>query len=62
MTQAVSANLAASKPVHPYTVGIVDDVTHLSLEYTVMSTVPEGTVQCMLFGFGSDGTVGSDGQ
>lgn len=28
--------------------GIVEDVTHLGLEYTEMSIVPRGTVQCML--------------
>merc|ERR1719265_1191628 len=60
MAHAVFVNLASSKPKHPFTVGIVDDVSNLHLEYTEIQTVPEGTVQCMLFGFGSDGTVGAN--
>eukprot|EP00929_Paragymnodinium_shiwhaense_P006963 TRINITY_DN110918_c0_g1_i1.p1 TRINITY_DN110918_c0_g1~~TRINITY_DN110918_c0_g1_i1.p1 ORF type:complete len:1844 (-),score=584.39 TRINITY_DN110918_c0_g1_i1:160-5043(-) len=60
MAHAVFENLRAWKPKHPFTVGIEDDVTHLSLPYPSLDTVPTGTVQCLLFGFGSDGTVGAN--
>jgi hypothetical protein len=42
--------------------GIVDDVTHLSLDApsTEPDVMPEGTIQCLLYGFGSDGTVGAN--
>jgi len=57
---AVFENLAKEDPQHPFTVGIKDDVTHLSLDYTELDTVAEGTMQSLLFGFGSDGTVGAN--
>jgi len=60
MAHAVFENMMASRPKHPFTVGLLDDVTNLSLPYTEMNTVPAGTVQCLLFGFGSDGTVGAN--
>ena len=45
---------------HPFTVGIIDDVTHLSLplgkEVTPLSS---DITQCVFWGFGSDGTVGA---
>lgn len=47
----------------PFTLGIEDDVTNLSLQYKryrAISTVPNGTTQCMFWGLGSDGTVGAN--
>ncbi len=44
-----------------FTVGIVDDVTHTSLERGEMiNTTPEGTVNCKFWGLGADGTVGAN--
>lgn len=44
-----------------FTVGINDDVTHLSLEVGVpMITTPEGTINCKFWGLGADGTVGAN--
>ncbi|MDF2544114.1 MAG: nifJ2, partial [Herbinix sp.] len=44
-----------------FTIGIVDDVTHLSLEVTENpSTTPEGTISCKFWGLGADGTVGAN--
>lgn len=44
-----------------FTVGIKDDVTHLSLEVGApVITTPEGTVNCKFWGLGSDGTVGAN--
>ena len=59
--KAVYANLDAEKPINGFTVGIVDDVTNLSLPIVPMeSTTPEGTVSCKFWGLGSDGTVGAN--
>ncbi len=46
---------------HGFTVGIEDDVTHLSLPLDEeINTVPEGTISCKFWGLGSDGTVGAN--
>lgn len=58
---AVYKNLDADEPKEEFTIGIVDDVTHLSLpEDEIIHTEPEGTVKCKFWGFGSDGTVGAN--
>ena len=45
----------------PFTVGIVDDVTNLSLELgEPLVTTPEGTTNCKFWGLGADGTVGAN--
>ncbi|MDO4815552.1 MAG: pyruvate:ferredoxin (flavodoxin) oxidoreductase [Bacillota bacterium] len=44
-----------------FTIGIVDDVTNLSLpEVDAPSTAAEGTVECKFWGLGGDGTVGAN--
>ena len=44
-----------------FTIGIVDDVTHLSLEANEHpDTAPAGTKSCKFWGLGSDGTVGAN--
>jgi pyruvate-ferredoxin/flavodoxin oxidoreductase len=46
---------------HIFTVGIVDDVTHLSLEDgEKINTIPESTISCKFWGLGADGTVGAN--
>ncbi|MCL2212550.1 MAG: pyruvate:ferredoxin (flavodoxin) oxidoreductase [Oscillospiraceae bacterium] len=58
---AIYANLAADKPKAGFTVGIVDDVTNLSLpETTSPDTTPAGTVSCKFWGIGGDGTVSAN--
>lgn len=58
---AVYENLKADKPKNDFTIGIVDDVTHKSLEIKEhITTEPEGTIRCKFWGFGSDGTVGAN--
>nr|MCR5264613.1 pyruvate:ferredoxin (flavodoxin) oxidoreductase [Clostridiales bacterium] len=58
---SVLRNLDEEKPIDHFTVGITDDVTHLSLpEYDSPDTVPAGTVSCKFWGIGSDGTVGAN--
>ncbi|MGX9367186.1 pyruvate:ferredoxin (flavodoxin) oxidoreductase [Desulfoplanes sp. PS50] len=61
MVKAVFENMRQAVPKNHFTVGINDDVTHTSLEITEdLNTTPEGTVQCMFWGLGSDGTVGAN--
>ncbi|MDO4632429.1 MAG: pyruvate:ferredoxin (flavodoxin) oxidoreductase, partial [Eubacteriales bacterium] len=44
-----------------FTLGIVDDVTNLSLELGApLVTTPEGTINCKFWGLGADGTVGAN--
>ncbi len=59
--KAVFDNLDAKEPRTRFTVGINDDVSHLSLSLgTPIDTTPEGTVSCKVWGLGSDGTVGAN--
>ncbi len=61
MVKAVFDNLAAEKPRNHFTIGIVDDVTHLSLPYdTELDIEPDDVRRCIFFGLGSDGTVGAN--
>ena len=58
--KAVFDNMKGEKKNH-FTVGIVDDVTHLSLEEKENpDTTPAGTHSCKFWGLGSDGTVGAN--
>ena len=58
---AVYENLKAAEPKNNFTIGIVDDVTNLSLEEKdVPDTAPKGTVSCKCWGLGGDGTVGAN--
>ena len=58
---AVFDNLNAAEPKNGFTIGIVDDVTNLSLELGErINAAPEGTTRCKFWGFGSDGTVGAN--
>lgn len=44
-----------------FTIGIVDDVTNLSLDAGApLVTTPEGTINCKFWGLGADGTVGAN--
>ncbi|MDO4283700.1 MAG: pyruvate:ferredoxin (flavodoxin) oxidoreductase [Eubacteriales bacterium] len=44
-----------------FTIGIIDDVTNLSLETgKELVTTPEGTICCKFWGLGADGTVGAN--
>ena len=58
---AVFANLKLKTPKDHFTVGIVDDVTNLSLpEKEAPDTSPKGTVSCKFWGLGADGTVSAN--
>ena len=50
-----------NKEKKSFTIGIVDDVTHLSLDMgNPLVTTPEGTTNCKFWGLGADGTVGAN--
>jgi len=58
---AVYENLKADEPKTNFTIGIVDDVTGLSLtEVPAPDTAAKGTVSCKFWGLGGDGTVGAN--
>ena len=58
---AVLDNLKQDKPKNGFTVGIVDDVTHTSLDVTCeIDTSPAGQTSAEFWGMGSDGTVGAN--
>ena len=58
---AVYTELAKAEPKRQFTIGIVDDVTNLSLPETdAPDTSPEGTIACKFWGLGGDGTVGAN--
>ncbi len=61
MIQSVYENLKMNEPKNGFTVGIVDDVTFLSLPLLPdISVVKEGTFEGKFYGLGSDGTVGAN--
>jgi pyruvate-ferredoxin/flavodoxin oxidoreductase len=61
MVKAIADNVTASPPKQHFTVGIEDDVSHLSLPYDEsFSTEGEKVVRAMFYGLGSDGTVGAN--
>ena len=54
-------NLMKDKPQAPFTLGINDDVTHLSLPITDNTDCQaKGNTACKFWGLGSDGTVGAN--
>ena len=59
---AIYDNLAQAEPKREFTIGIVDDVTHLSLpeRADVPNTAAPGTIECKFWGLGGDGTVGAN--
>ena len=61
MVKAVYDNLKKQCPKNHFTVGIEDDVTKTSLKLgKTIDAAPKGTVSCMFYGLGSDGTVGAN--
>ena len=58
---AVYEELKHDTPKRQFTIGIVDDVTNLSLaEHDAPDTSPAGTIACKFWGLGGDGTVGAN--
>ena len=58
---SVFNNLTSAKPMNQFTIGIVDDVTNLSLPVLPeISILPKGTFEAKFYGLGADGTVGAN--
>ena len=59
---AVFEELKADEPKREFTIGINDDVTHLSLPEPedAPNTAAPGTIECKFWGLGGDGTVGAN--
>lgn len=61
MVKAVFDELKSDQPKDRFTVGINDDVSHLSLTYDLDFDIePKDTVRCLFYGLGADGTVGAN--
>ena len=60
MAKAVFDEAAAAEPTNGFTVGIVDDVTRLSLTVDPAFTTDRARVRAVFYGLGSDGTVGAN--
>lgn len=60
MVKGIYDELLKDQPKNHFTIGIEDDVTHLSLPYPEDFLVKKETFNCMFFGLGSDGTVGAN--
>ncbi len=57
---AVFENLASEHPVRSFTIGITDDITHLSLPVKPFKETKDGMIRCKFWGLGGDGTVGAN--
>ncbi len=61
MIKAVYDNMKSFQPKNHFTVGIIDDVTHTSLDVkTGFNPAPAGTIAAKFWGLGADGTVGAN--
>lgn len=61
MVKAVFDELKKDNPKNHFTVGIVDDVSHTSLDFDPSYNIEdEKTVRCLFYGLGADGTVGAN--
>ncbi len=61
MVKGVFDELLKGEPKNHFTVGIVDDVTHTSLDYDPSFDIEaRDTVRCLFWGLGADGTVGAN--
>jgi len=61
MAKAVFDELRSATPKTGFTVGIIDDVGHTSLNFDqTLNIEPEGVVRALFYGLGADGTVGAN--
>jgi pyruvate-ferredoxin/flavodoxin oxidoreductase len=61
MVEAVLAELAADRPRRRFTVGVTDDVTHLSLPVSAEpAPEPDDVIRAVFYGLGADGTVSAN--
>ena len=61
MVLSVYKNLEKETPKNHFTVGIYEDVTNTSLDFSEkFDAAPAGSTSCKFYGLGSDGTVGAN--
>ncbi len=62
MIKGIYDELAKAKPKNNFTIGIIDDVTHTSLDWdpAFLPAAAEGVTSGVFYGLGSDGTVGAN--
>ena len=61
MVLSVYKNLESKSPKNHFTVGIYEDVTNTSLDFSEkFDAAPAGSTSCKFYGLGSDGTVGAN--
>ena len=61
MIKAVFDNMNVVVPRNHFTIGIEDDVTHMSLAYDdMLGVAPGDVIRCKFWGLGADGTVGAN--
>jgi pyruvate-ferredoxin/flavodoxin oxidoreductase len=62
MVKAVLDELAKDKPKNKFTIGIIDDVGHTSLDWdpSFKPDITKGVTECVFYGLGSDGTVSAN--
>ncbi|MFZ0546107.1 MAG: pyruvate:ferredoxin (flavodoxin) oxidoreductase [Candidatus Promineifilaceae bacterium] len=61
MVKAIFDELGKERPKNHFTIGIMDDVTHTSLEWDKgFDIMSDDVVQAVFYGLGSDGTVGAN--
>ena len=61
MTKGIFDALKAESPKNHFTIGIVDDLSHTSIDYDPSFSIEDSDVtRAMFFGMGADGTVGSN--
>ena len=61
MVLSVYKNLEKAEPKNHFTVGIYEDITNSSLDFSEkFDAAPKGSTSCKFYGLGSDGTVGAN--
>ncbi|RMF04149.1 MAG: pyruvate:ferredoxin (flavodoxin) oxidoreductase [Chloroflexi bacterium] len=61
MVKGLFDEMTKDRPKNHFTVGIIDDVTHTSIDYDPAFNIePSDVVRAMFWGLGSDGTVGAN--
>ncbi|MCI0643397.1 MAG: pyruvate:ferredoxin (flavodoxin) oxidoreductase [Chloroflexi bacterium] len=61
MVKGIFDEMAKPRPQNHFTIGIIDDVTHTSLDYDrSFNLEPEAVTRAVFWGLGSDGTVGAN--
>jgi pyruvate-ferredoxin/flavodoxin oxidoreductase len=62
MVQGIFAELNKDHPQHPFTVGIIEDITHSSLPWDpdFRPEATQGVSACVFYGLGADGTVSAN--